>query len=183
MAEVLYNPDYGVPLNYPFYYTEFQNGDEIEDEEGKIQIISDGPIRMATFYDDGLKRDCLLITGFIYNYETQNAILRIRFDDSNEVKWIIYSNSYKSKKLPYFEIPKKTFDTYKKRVVDAVWPLIKKSANQNIKKISITSQRWERFAYVMLYGETKPTELTIPVQWQTDYRAEPYEASFEISIT
>ncbi len=31
--------------------------------------------------------------------------------------------------------------------------------------------------------ETQPVEVSIPVQWQTDYREEPYEASFDIQVT
>ncbi len=37
-------------------------------------------------------------------------------------------------------------------------------------------------AWVMMYGEAKSNggQLTVPVQWSTDYQAEPYEDSFEI---
>ncbi len=40
-------------------------------------------------------------------------------------------------------------------------------------------------AWAMIYGElsSESTTVTIPVQWQTEYWEEPYEASFEIQVT
>lgn len=38
-------------------------------------------------------------------------------------------------------------------------------------------------AWTMVYGDNALSDNTIPVQWQTEYREEPYEASFEIQVT
>ncbi len=38
-------------------------------------------------------------------------------------------------------------------------------------------------AWSMMYGKIDSPETSIPVQWQTDYREEPYEASFDIQVT
>ncbi len=67
-----------------------------------------------------------------------------------------------------------------------IYYLAQSTPDYEVEGIQVFSSRNEVFR-AMLDGkwepESEPVEVSVPVQWQTDYQEDPYEASFEITVT
>lgn len=77
------------------------------------------------------------------------------------------------------EVNGKTF--YYATVISGIWESSMTSISPSANELYGT--HITEIGYVILYGEDVGTTVSIPVQWQTDYQTDPYEDTFDITVT